>query len=98
MASGFLIFSAGWLAYHAALMFACRAQSWTDFQNPVPHALNLLFQRLHPESYQGQYALPFYAPDVFIAIGIYTLATFFGIAGAVIAQILYATRKDEPAA
>jgi hypothetical protein len=97
MGVGFLIFSTGWLAYNLVVMFTFRSSTWLDLQNPITKWLYALFTHLHPESFDGNYKPSEYNVDVFIAIAIYSLANVVGVVGAIIAQLLYATRKQEPA-
>jgi hypothetical protein len=108
MAIGFLVFCVGYLAYLAVLAGTLSSGLFAD-STPIGGAFELLFQAIHPGTNlalfadvnnlgrSGPIVLNSYQEGDFIAICNHALACLLGVAGAIAAQVLHATRKDAAA-
>jgi hypothetical protein len=105
MAIGFLVFGVGYLAY-LGLLDGTLSAGLTSSSTPVGAAFLRLNEIVHPDVTEertdenGNVIATFvrasiYMQNDFIAICNHALACLLGLAGAIAAQILYATRKDE---
>jgi hypothetical protein len=106
MAIGFLVFCVGYLTYLAVLA-GTLSSGLTDTDTPVGGGFGLLFEIIHPDrivtetdstGFARQQRIRQYMNRDFVAICNHALACLLGIAGAIAAQMLYATQRREAAA
>src|SRR5262245_20218341 len=105
MAIGFLVFGVGYLAY-LGLLDGTLSAGLTSNSTPIGAAFTRLYLIVHPDITEertdenGNVIATFtrqrtYDLNDFIAICNHALACLLGLAGAIAAQILYATRRDD---
>jgi hypothetical protein len=95
MAIGFFVFSAGYLFY-LSMVFGRFDAMLLSAPKGLLGLFEWLFHAIHPGA--GQTMAGNWGSDHahFVSICHHTLATLLGVIGAIAAQLLYATRKDEP--
>jgi hypothetical protein len=102
MATGFLVFCVGYLAY-LTTSAGNLGNGLADESTPIGGVFALIFQQIHPAR---EVELSFGTASVttmsaafdgrhFLAICNQALASALGIVGAVVAQVLYATQRRE---
>jgi len=104
-AVGFLVLCLGYIAY-LTMLEGSLGGGLKSYSTPSGASFHALFLAIHPDreaTITDEFGTPKRVPlprdydlYVFISICNQALASLFGITGAVIAQILYATRRDEP--
>jgi hypothetical protein len=94
MAIGFLVFCIGYLSYVAFLGRALMSPLGDEeFLTPLFHFIHL--DSRVPLLVGGEMILPpVYNASDFISICHHAIAGLLGVVGAIVAQVLYATRKD----
>jgi hypothetical protein len=103
MAVGFLVFCVGYLAYLAILAGTLNS-GLRDDSTPIGEAFQLFYEAIHedriitetdPTGFMARRVNSSYRRPDFLAISNNALACLLGVAGAVAAQMLYATQKEQ---